>query len=127
MIKFFGKVITFIGDVWKAFPFEVRVIAAAGVGLVLVLLFVFGQIGACRTRREERKIEKIQANIQRAETEANVLANSAGEKEKDATNANSDLNDVLGTDSGDRNSDFGAVRRKWCKDHANDSKCSGDR
>ncbi len=127
MIKFFGKAITFIGDVWKGFPFEVRIIAAAGVGVLLVLLFIFGQIGACRTRREERKIERIEANIQQAGTEANVLSNMAGEKEKDATNANSDLDRVLGTDSGDRESDFGTVRDKWCRDHAGDSKCSKPR
>lgn len=127
MIKFFGKAITFIGDVWKAFPFQVRVMTIAGIGLLLLLIFVFGQMSSCGRRREQKKIERIEANIQQAGTEANVLSNMAGEKEKDATNANSDLDRVLGADSGDRESDFGTVRDKWCRDHAGDSKCSKPR
>lgn len=123
MIKILGQIFTFLSDVWKAFPFQVRVISLAGVGVLLVLLFVFGQMSSCSRRREERKIDRIEANIQRSEIEANVLSNTIKVKEENANNTNNDLNRVLGTDSRDRQSDFGTVRRKWCRDHAGDSKC----
>ncbi len=123
MIKFLGQVISFIGDIWKAFPFQVRVVTIAGVGLLVVLLLVFGQMSSCRSRRQEKKIDRIEANIQRSEIEANVLSNTIKVKEENANNTNNDLNRVLGTDSRDRQSDFGTVRRKWCRDHAGDSKC----
>ena len=123
MIKFLGQVISFIGDIWKAFPFQVRVVTIAGVGLLVVLLLVFGQMSSCRSRRQEKKIDRIEANIQRSEIEANVLSNSFKEAIGNAKNTNTDLDRVLGTDSRSRESDFSTVKRKWCRDHAGDSKC----
>ena len=112
-----------IAEIWSALPFQVKTIIAAVLFGLLVVAIVIGRVGACRSRREEQRIERIQANIRTAETEANVLTNIQTEVHTNANNANRDLDRILNTDSRNRNSDFGTVRRRWCEDHANDSKC----
>ncbi len=120
MMRFF----TLLADIWKALPFQAKTLAFAGIGVLIVLIIVFGQIGACRTRREERKIEETKTNIQTSQIEANVLENRQQEVEQNANDANGNINAVFGTDSGGRDTDFGTVRAKWCREHPADSKCS---
>jgi hypothetical protein len=115
--------IKLIKEIWGGFGFETRMVFVAGVGLLLLLAIVLGRIDSCRSRREDRKIDQIQANIKTAEIEANVLTNSSKEVEANANKANANLGNVLGTDSANRESDFGTVRQRWCADHPNDSKC----
>jgi hypothetical protein len=112
-----------ISEIWKALPFQVKTILFAIVGVILLLAIVFGRIGACRSRREEKKIANLQANIKTSEIEANVLTNTQVEVETNANNASANTNSVLNTDSRDRESDFSAVKRRWCEDHPRDSKC----
>lgn len=112
-----------IKEIWGNLPFQVRVVAVSGVGMLIILMFVLGGIRSCRDKRTEEKIEKIKVNAQTAEIEANVLTNQKVEVERNANQANANLDAVLGTDSGNRDGDFGAVKRKFCADHPNDSKC----
>jgi len=115
--------IQLIKDIWGGFSFEIRAIFIAGIGVLLFLLIVLGRIDSCRSRREERKIEQTIANIKTSEIEANVLTNTKQEVEVNANKANANLGNVLGTDSANRESDFGTVRQRWCADHPNDTKC----
>ena len=110
-------------EIWGNLPFQVRVVGVAGVGVLLILLIVLGRIGACRQRLEDQKIERLGTNAKTAEIEANMLTNQKVEVEKDVNKANANLDNVLGTDSGNRESGFGTVKRKFCADHPNDSKC----
>ena len=70
-----------------------------------------------------RQMKQLGVNAKTSEIEANVLTNQKVEVERNANQANANLDAVLGTDSGNRNGDFGAVKRKFCADHPNDSKC----
>lgn len=115
--------IKLIKEIWSGFGFEMRMVIIAGLGLMIFLLIVLGRIDACRSRGEERKIEQLNTNIKTAEIEANVLSNVNREVEVNANKANANLGNVLGTDSANRESDFGTVRKRWCADHPNDSKC----
>lgn len=112
-----------IKDIWGNLPFQVRVMCVAGLGIVIILLVVLAQIGSCRDRRREQTIERTKDAIKTAGIEANVLSNKQREVETNVDKANSNLGTVLGTDSGSRDGDFGAVKRRWCDDHPNDSKC----
>lgn len=112
-----------IAEIWSALPFQVKTIIAAVLFGLLVLAIVIGRVGACRSRQEERKIERIQTNIRTSEIEANVLTNTKREVEANAKNASVNVDRTFNTDSGNRDTDFGTVKRKWCADHPNDSKC----
>ena len=110
-------------EIWGNLPFQVRVVTVSGIGMLIILMIVLGGIRSCRDKRTEEKIEKIKVNAQTAEIEANVLTNQKAEVEANANKANANLSDVLNTDSGGRDTDFGTVKRKFCEDHPNDSKC----
>lgn len=110
-------------DIWRALTFEVRMVAIAVAGGLIVLAVVLGQIGACRDRREEKKIERIGTNITTSQIEANVLTNTKREVEANAKNASVNVDRTFNTDSGTRDGDFGTVRKRWCEDHPGDSKC----
>ena len=112
-----------IKDIWGNLPFQVRVMCVAGLGIVIILLFVLAQIGGCRDRRQQQKIEQTKDAIKTAGIEANVLTNQKVEVEKNANQANANLGNVLGTDTGSRDVNFGTVRAKFCADHPDDSKC----
>jgi len=112
-----------IKEIWGNLPFQVRVVMLALVVGLVFLAVILARIDSCRTRRDEQRIEQTKDAIRTSEVEANVLANKQAEVETNANNANSDLNRVLGTDSGNRNADFGTVKRRWCDDHPGDSKC----
>lgn len=112
-----------IKDIWGNLPFQVRVMCVAGLGIGLILLVVLAQIGGCRDRREQQQIERTKDAVKTAGIEANVLTNQKVEVESNVQKANANLGTVLGTDTGGRDSDFGAVRAKFCADHPNDSKC----
>ncbi len=110
-------------EIWAGLNFETRVVGAAVVGVLLLLLVVFGRIAACRDRSAERKIEDIKANAAVHEIEANVLTNQKIEVEKHAVETNANVNAVLGVDSNKRSGNFGTVRQRWCDDHPRDSLC----
>ncbi len=112
-----------IRDIWAGLPFQVRVIALALIGVLVILLFVLARVDSCRTRRDEQRIERIKSNIVAAEAEANVLTNKQVEVETNVNKTTSDLGNVLGVDSGNRESDFGTVKRRFCEDHPGDSTC----
>lgn len=112
-----------IREIWSALPFQVRVIAFAAIGVIVIFLVVMARIDSCSTHREERRIANTKEEIQKDAIEANVLANQKVEVEINANKANANLGNVLGTDTANRESDFGTVRRKFCADHPNDSKC----
>lgn len=112
-----------IKEIWGNLPFQVRVVTVSGIGMLIILMFVLGGIRSCRDKRTEDKIDKIKVNAQTAEIEANVLTNQKIEVEVNANKANANLDSVLGTDSSNRDTDFGTVKRKWCAEHPNDSKC----
>jgi uncharacterized SAM-binding protein YcdF (DUF218 family) len=122
-MKLISEIWTVASEIWKALPFQVKTILFAIVGVILLLAVVFGQIGACRSRREEKKIANIQANVKTDQVEANVLTNQKVEVQTNANNANADAQRVFSTDSGTRDDSFSSVRRKWCTDHPDDSKC----
>ena len=112
-----------IRDIWGNLPFQVRVVLLAlAVGMIL-LLVILARVDSCRTKRTEQTIERTKDAIKTAGIEANVLSNKQREVETNVDKANSNLGTVLGTDSGSRDGDFGAVKRRWCDDHPNDSKC----
>lgn len=117
------KLFTLVKDIWGNLPFQVRVICVAGIGILIILLIVVAQIGGCRERRQEQKIEAVKDAIRTAGIEANVLTNQKIEVEKNVNKANADLGNVLNADTGSRDGNFGAVKRRWCDDHPNDSKC----
>lgn len=110
-------------EIWGGLNFETRVVGVAIVGILLLLLIVFGRISACRDRSVERKIEDVKANIAVRQVEANVLANQRTEVEANVNKTNANVADVLGTDSNKRSDDFQSVKRKWCADHPGDSAC----
>lgn len=112
-----------IKDIWGNLPFQVRVMCVAGLGIMIILLVVLAQIGGCRDRRREQTIERTKDAIKTAGTEANVLTNQKIEVESNVQKANTNLGSVLGTDTGGRDGNFGAVRAKFCADHPDDSKC----
>lgn len=112
-----------IREIWTSLPFQVRVIAFAAIGVIVIFLVVMARIDSCSSRRTEQKIEKTKEQIQKDAIEANVLANQKVEVEINANKANANLGNVLGTDTANRESDFGTVRAKFCADHPNDSKC----
>ena len=103
-----------IKDIWGNLPFQVRVMCVAGLGIVIILLFVLAQIGGVDATKDA---------IKTAGIEANVLTNQKVEVEKNANQANANLGNVLGTDTGSRDGNFGTVRAKFCADHPDDSKC----
>lgn len=112
-----------IRDIWGNLPFQVRVVALALLVGLVFLLVILARVDSCRTKRDEQRIERTRDAIRTAEVEANVLANREIEVETNANNANNNLGNVLGTDSGNRDTDFGTVKRRWCDDHPDDSKC----
>lgn|GEM_PF-4570668 len=109
--------------IWDGLNFETRIVGVAIVGVLLLLLIVFGRISACRDRSREQKIEDIRTNAARHEIEANVLTNQKVEVEKHAIETNANVNAVLGTDTNKRSGDFSTVRQRWCDDHPGDSLC----
>ena len=112
-----------VKEIWGNLPFQVRVMLAAAVGIVIILALVLGGVRSCRDKRTEQKIDRIKTNAQSAGVEANVLTNQKQEVEVNANKANANLDAILDTDSSVRDTDFGTVKRKWCTEHPNDSKC----
>ena len=112
-----------ISEIWGSLPFQVRAMTVAGIGIFIILLFVLGGVRSCRDKNTEKKIEQLGVNARTSEIEANVLTNQKIEVERNANQANANLDAVLGTDTGNRDGNFGAVKRKFCADHPNDSKC----
>jgi chromosome segregation ATPase len=70
---------------------------------------------SCSAAREEKKIEKIEANITDSKAETNVLANQKEVISNEVNQANANFADVQHRDSSTRSTDFGAVRRKFCQ------------
>jgi len=112
-----------IKEIWGNLPFQVRVVMLALVVGLVFLAVILARIDSCRTRRDEQRIEQTKDAIRTSEVEANVLANQKVEVEKNANQANANLGNVLGTDTGSRDGNFGTVRAKFCADHPDDSKC----
>jgi len=114
--------------------------AAQHAGLIAVflafigVLLIIGGIGAafqsCGSRRAAEKDKENQEQILRDKIQIENLGeqrnvqltnNNQAARASEAANAN--FNAVLRTDTNSRDGDFGAVRRKFCEDHPNDSKC----
>lgn len=96
----------------------------------IIFTLVFGYIGSCRSRIEERKDKQNQVEIQKEKGRIEILEeqrnaaitnNEAAAEQSNKANANFDR--VLGTDSNQRDGNFSAVRKRWCEDHPADSKC----
>jgi hypothetical protein len=98
------------------------------ISLVFVAILIIFQtfracFSSCSDRREEKKIEQLNTNITTGKVETNVLVNKKEEVSNEVTQTNANLADSQHRDSSGRDSDFGSVRRKFCEQHPQDSKC----
>jgi uncharacterized membrane protein YhiD involved in acid resistance len=113
------------------FGSQSKVVNYAGlitISLVLVLILAIFQVfraclSSCSDRREEKKIEKIEANITEDKVETKVLVNKKEEISNEVNQANANFADTSRRDSSTRDSNFSTVRRKFCQQHPGDSKC----
>lgn len=105
-------------------PLLIALAAVAAAG-VLGYWFV-----SCGREREQRKTAEKKAAINQEKGKVEILSD---EREKEKENANEaenksiqaadNFNRVANVDSGERDSDWSAVKRKFCREHPGDSKC----
>lgn len=102
--------------------------------LILGVLAIFGGIGGCIIKnREEAAAEKDAENaaqIEKNKGEIEVLGKKEKEIEKEekkadenSTTIQTNLNRSIIRDSADRNANFSTVKRRYCSEFPNDSKC----
>lgn len=98
-------------------------------GVILFIVIGFVIQSGCE-RRAERKDEQRKEEILRNEGALEILKEERKEVNKNvkkleinSNRADVIFNAVVNTDSSNRSSDFGTVRRKFCEQFPQDSKC----
>ncbi|HXG86084.1 MAG TPA: hypothetical protein VNI84_18840 [Pyrinomonadaceae bacterium] len=92
-------------------------------GGLLLIIIVAATLSRCNSNRTERKKEQLNTNITTGKIEANIANREIKRNEENTNKSQSNFNAVIDVDTGTRSTDFGAVRRKFCESHPNDSRC----
>ncbi|MCV5420614.1 hypothetical protein OFN47_28275, partial [Escherichia coli] len=90
-----------------------KLVLIAIIVCLVLLVIVIGRIDACRTLRDEQKIEKLKEQITISDITANILSNNRDDVKREVENANKELRDVLRVDSNRRSNNFESVKQKW--------------
>jgi hypothetical protein len=128
-------------SIWSGFPFEVKTLLAAIIAGAIVLLMILGKFNSYCDSRGQKKINKVNANINEglrnaaaSEGAANVREEIVKEKEVNANekanisaNANANLANVSKRDSNTFSNDYFDAKREFCRDNPTDSLCSNNR